>query len=126
MRSTLKSMPGQVSVPGRLGPFEVVSLISAGGMATVYLARAPHLAEPLVALKVVTLHVSDSSLVAREFIEEVKLTSQIHHPNVVRVLDVGQTQQGLFLALEYVEGDTLSGLLRVEGPCPRPVALRIL
>src|SRR5262249_12392184 len=75
-------------------------------------------------------HESDSGDFATDLIEEAKLASRLQHPNVVPVLDVGESRVGVYLVMEYVAGDSLAGLLRAarkaREPLPRAVALRIL
>ena len=107
--------------------------IASGGMATVYLARSRGAGgfEREVAIKKLHPHLlEDAPDAALELIEEAKLASRIRHPNVVPVLDVGDGPGGVFLVMEYIEGETLSALLRdaaaAGAPLPVPIALRIL
>src|SRR5262245_16567776 len=97
----------------RMGPYELLVPIASGGMATVYLARrvGVHGFQREVALKVVHPHLRESSAMALELVDEAKLGAQVRHPNVVPVLDVADDEAGLFLVMEYVEGDTLAGLM---------------
>jgi serine/threonine-protein kinase len=101
-------------MPARIGRYEILVRIASGGMATVYLARGHGAAgfEHDVAIKVTHPHLRESADFARELVEEAKLAVRIRHANVVPVLDVGDDPLGLFLVMEYVEGDTLSGLMR--------------
>jgi eukaryotic-like serine/threonine-protein kinase len=119
-------------VPRRVGRYEPVIALGAGGMATVYLARAPlaHGVSRLVALKLVHPHLRGSEEAASTLIEEAKLAARIRHPNVVPVHEVGEDAAGIFLVMDYVEGATLAALLRaVERrgePLPLPIAGRIV
>jgi serine/threonine-protein kinase len=119
-------------VPERIGRYEILVRIASGGMATVYLARAqgPAGFERDVAIKLTHAHLRESADFARELVEEAKLAVRIHHANVVQVLDVGDDPVGLFLVMEYVEGDTLSGLMRRASAggasLPPSLGLRIL
>src|SRR4026209_1263991 len=67
---------------------------------------------------------------AGDLVEEAKLAARIRHPNVVAVLDVGDDPHGIFLVMEYVDGETLSSLLRAAAtsgsPLPASIALRVL
>src|SRR6476469_1606655 len=102
------------AMPHFVGRYEVLVPIASGGMATVYLAKsrgAGGFARE-VALKLTHLHLRESPDFQSLLIEEAKLASSIRHNNVVSVLDVGDDPLGLFLVMDYVEGDTLSGLLR--------------
>ncbi len=122
----------QPPIPQFVGRYEVLVPIASGGMATVYLARsrgAGGFARE-VALKLTHLHLRESQEFESLLLEEAKLASSIRHQNVVSVLDVGDDPLGLFLVMDYVEGDTLSGLLRRarnDGlPLERGLAMRIL
>ncbi len=129
-------MPGaravEVPFPEQVGRYEVLLPIASGGMATVYLARSRGAGgfERDVALKLTHAHLRESADFAQELIEEGKLAVRIRHANVVAVLDIGDDPHGLFLVMEYIEGDTLSGLARratVAGTRLDPaVSLRIL
>jgi serine/threonine protein kinase len=101
-------------------------------MATVYLARsqgARGFARD-VALKLTHAHLTDTIEFAAVLLEEAKIASRIKHRNVVTILDVGEDPLGLFLVMDYVEGDTLAGLLRsgiARGePMPSRIAVRML
>jgi len=103
----------------RIGPYRVLSELGAGGMGTVYLAEADSDAETCagrnVALKIVHPHLlSDAGLFDR-FRREAEIGLQIQHDNVVRTLDAGNTVlNGVtahYLVMEFVEGQTLRGLL---------------
>jgi serine/threonine-protein kinase len=101
-------------------------------MGRVYLARKRGAGgfEREVALKLTHGFLREESEWAAQLIEEAKLAGRIHHPNVVQVLDVEDDPQGVFLVMEYVEGDTLGGLLRQAASrgerIPTEIALRIL
>lgn len=119
--------------PQFLGRYEILLPIASGGMATVYLARTRGVGgfERDVAIKVTHQHLAQHPEFVADLIEEAKLTVRIRHPNVVTVLDAGEDAQGVFLAMEYVEGDSLSGLWRKTArqlgtELPLPIALRIL
>ncbi|NUP13916.1 MAG: serine/threonine protein kinase [Polyangiaceae bacterium] len=94
---------------GSVGPYEIVAKIAAGGMATVYLARNG--AAP-VALKVMHPHLARDQEFVDMFLAEAKLSGAIIHPNVVRVFDVGEDGDEIYLAMEYVEGTALSRILQ--------------
>src|SRR5262245_31634312 len=95
------------SFPERIGRYELLLPIGTGGMATVYLARARGAAgfERNVALKLLHAHLRAEPNLAEELIEEARLASRIRHPNVVPVLDLGEDPVGVFLVMDYVEGD---------------------
>jgi serine/threonine protein kinase len=119
-------------MPERVGRYEILLPIASGGMAKVYLARTRGTGgfEREVAVKLTHAHLRESQEFAAELIEEAKLSGRIRHPNVVPVLDAGDDPHGLFLVMDYVEGETLSGLARRSAAAGRPLApsigLRIL
>jgi len=122
------SATSTTSVPDRIGRYEILLPIASGGMATVYLARAVgsngFVTE--VALKLTHAHLRTSAEFANDLVEEGKLAARIRHRNVVSVIDVGDDPNGLYLVLEYIEGDTLAGLTRGDGAIPTPMAARLL
>ncbi len=107
------------------GRYRVLSRIADGGMATVYLALDERL-EREVALKVMRQHlVHDETFVSR-FRREARSAAALSHPNVVAVYDQGQDGEQMFLAMEYVPGQTLREVLRDEGTLSPRAALDLL
>ncbi|MBX3251806.1 MAG: serine/threonine protein kinase [Myxococcales bacterium] len=96
--------------PQRLGEYELVSRLGAGGMATLYVARHPGSAMP-VAIKVVHGHLTSDWEAMRWFIDEALITIRIRHPNVVRVDELGEQDGVYYLVMEYVHGASLAQLL---------------
>ena len=119
-------------IPSKVGRYDVLLPIASGGMATVYLARSRGAGgfEREVALKLTHAHLAESPEFSRELLEEAKLAVAIRHANVVAVLDVGDDANGLFLVMEYIEGDTLSGLMRrantAKTPLDPSLSIRVL
>lgn len=124
----------------RLGNYELLQELAAGGMATVYVARQIGAAgfERLVVIKRVHRHLLRDEEFTTMFLDESRLASKIHHPNVVPVTNVVEDNGELFLAMDYVDAITLSRLRfvssRTETPSPAglmkrlspPVVTRIL
>jgi len=105
----------------RLGPYEVVSLIGAGGMGEVYRARDLRLGRD-VALKVLPQELGDEPARRQRFEQEAKAAGALNHPNIVAVYDVGAENGLLYLVTELVDGEPLRRLLE-RGPLrPRQVA----
>lgn len=98
------------------GRYKIQAVIGQGGFGAVY--RALHTATgDQVAIKVLRTDVQGAQDVVARFRQEAKQTSKLKHPNTVRVFDFGQMDDGnLFLAMEFLEGRTLSELLRKESP----------
>ncbi|MFO0644930.1 MAG: serine/threonine-protein kinase [Polyangiales bacterium] len=122
---------GGVRVGLQLGRYELLHEIATGGMATVYLARARSVAgfERVVAIKVCHPHLRHEEEFSSMFLDEARLAARIHHPNVVSTLDVGEAEQ-LYLVMEYIEGDRISGLIKAAARrgerVPVPITLRIM
>ena len=95
-------------LPGkRLGPFEILSSIGAGGMGEVYRAKDTRL-DRFVAIKVLPSHLADRAELRERFEREAKAISSLNHPHICTLYDVGH-QNGIdFLVMEYVEGETLA------------------
>src|SRR5205823_7295989 len=101
------------------GRFKVEELIGQGGMGKVY--RARHLAlDRLVCLKMLKPTLLEDPTVVGRFEREAKAASRLNHPNVIHVLDFGRNDSdgGLFIAMEYVQGKDLRIVLRDEWPVP--------
>lgn len=93
----------------RLGPYEIVSIIGAGGMGDVYKARDTRL-DRTVAIKVLGPHVPQ-----RRFLQEARAVSALNHPNIVILYDIASDAGVDFLVLEYVPGKTLKDIIPAEG-----------
>jgi len=110
--------------PGtRLGPYEIIAPIGAGGMGEVYRARDTRL-DRTVALKVLVQHLGDTPEMRQRFEREARAVSSFNHPNICALYDIGQQDGTDFLVMEYLEGETLAK--RIErGPLPSAELLRI-
>jgi len=107
--------------PGtRLGPYEIVSAIGAGGMGEVYKARDTRL-ERTVAIKVIPPALAADPEFRQRFDREAKAISQLTHPNICTLHDVGEDQGVAFLVMEYLEGQTLAARL-TSAPRGLPIA----
>jgi Tol biopolymer transport system component len=111
-----------LSTGTRLGPYEILSPLGAGGMGEVYKARDTRL-ERTVAVKVLPSHLSDSPDVRQRFEREAKMISQLSHPHICALHDVGSQDGVEYLVMELLEGETLSDRL-ARGPLPLEQTLR--
>jgi predicted esterase len=109
-----------LAVGTRLGPYEVVSFLGAGGMGEVYRARDTRL-DRTVALKVLPAAAAPARY--GRFEREARAISRLSHPHICALHDVGQDGGVSFLVMEYLEGETLAERLR-RGPLPVEEALR--
>jgi serine/threonine-protein kinase len=126
-------MTGQSLVGRRLGRYQVLAQLAAGGMAGVYVARALAMAgfERLVAVKVLHPHLAHEEEFISMFLDEARLAARIHHPNVVATLDISDTEgDGFFLVMEYIEGHHLGALLQQAAKdglrVPPPIVVRVV
>ncbi len=109
--------------PGkRLGPYEIVSRIGAGGMGEVFKARDTRL-DRTVAVKVLPPEFARSAEVKLRFEREAKTISQFAHPHICTLYDVGSEDGVDYLVMEYLEGETLADRLE-RGPLPIDQVLR--
>ena len=106
----------------RLGPYEILSAIGAGGMGEVYKARDTRL-ERTVAVKVLPTHMAAAPETRQRFEREAKTISQLSHPHICALYDVGREGETEYLVMEYLEGETLSDRL-ARGPLPLEQSLR--
>ena len=111
-----------LSAGDRLGPYEILAPLGAGGMGEVYRARDTRL-DRTVAIKVLPAHLSANPELQRRLEREAKAISQLSHPHICTLYDVGREGETDFLVMEYLEGETLARRLE-KGPLPlsRPCA----
>ena len=134
-RETVDSIHGDVAaaakglllrdplVPGaRLGPYEVLAAVGAGGMGAVYKARDTRL-DRTVAIKVLPPDVAGDPALNQRFEREARMLAALSHPHICPIFDVGQQDNTAFLVMEYLDGETLAERL-ARGPLPLDQALR--
>ena len=106
----------------KLGPYEIVAPIGAGGMGEVYRAKDTRL-DRTVAIKVLPAHLMGNAEARQRFEREARAVSSLNHPHICTLHDIGH-QDGIdFLVMEYLEGETLAARLK-KGPLPLDQALR--
>ena len=112
-----------LSAGSKIGPYEVVAPLGAGGMGEVWRARDPRLGRD-VAIKVLPDEMfRDADRIAR-FRAEARAASALNHPNIVTVYDIGEDGGRTYLSMELLEGSNLRQLLDGGRP-PLPKALQI-
>jgi eukaryotic-like serine/threonine-protein kinase len=123
--SSVSSEPTS-SGDGRLlaGRYELIGLLGAGGMGTVYRARDRALDE-IVALKVLRRELVAAEGMLERFRREVKLARRVTHRNVARSYDIGEHEGERFLTMELIEGEPLSALIARGGPLELPALRRV-
>jgi eukaryotic-like serine/threonine-protein kinase len=111
-----------LSTGTRLGPYEILAPLGAGGMGEVYRARDTRL-DRTVAVKVLPEHLSKSDEVRQRFEREAKTISSLSHPHICALYDVGNQDGVEYLVMEYLEGETLADRL-ARGSLPLEQILR--
>ena len=91
----------------KLGPYEILAPIGAGGMGEVYKATDTRL-DRTVAIKVLPSHVSDDPQARERFEREARAVSSLNHPHICTLYDVGQENGVDFIVMEHIEGETLA------------------
>ena len=124
-----------MSTPGQQDPligkvladrFEILSRIGEGGTGVVYKAKQITV-DRTVAIKVLGAHVSSDPQWVKRFHNEARAAARLDHPNTVRMIDFGETKEGLlFIAMEYLHGRPLSDEISRLGKVPPQRALRII
>lgn len=105
-----------------VGGFRIEKLIGRGGMGQVFLARQLSLNRP-VALKILPSHMARDPESVRLFMNEVRLLARLNHPHVVPAYEAGEDAGILYLAMGYVDGESLERKLKRDGPLPERDAL---
>ena len=110
-REPMAILPGR-----RLGPYEILSAIGAGGMGEVYKARDTRL-DRIVAIKVLPAHLADRVELRERFEREAKTIASLNHPHICTLHDTGHQDDIDFLVMEHLEGETLAQRLQ-KGSLP--------
>jgi eukaryotic-like serine/threonine-protein kinase len=113
--------PGALSPGLRVGEYEVQSLISIGGMGELYLAEDMRAERPAV-LKILRRHLTADTHAVERFEREARAAGALNHPNIVKVYEFGKSDAGVFIAMEWVDGQTWRALLGA-GEIPLPIAI---
>ncbi len=104
----------------RLGPYEILSPIGAGGMGEVYKARDSRLGRD-VAIKVLSAEAAERSDRRARFEKEARAASALNHPNIVSIFDIGSENESVYIAMELVDGATLRDSLPADPLPPRKI-----
>src|SRR3954468_3004557 len=112
-----------ITIGTKLGPYEVLDAIGAGGMGEVYRAKDTRL-DRIVAIKVLPQHVSREPELKARFEREARALSAFQHPHICTLYDIGDQDGIVFLVMEYIEGETLGTRLE-RGALPTEQLLRI-
>jgi len=128
----MEAAPSALRAGYRLDRYELLCRIASGGMATVWLARlrGKRGFEKLFAIKTIRTELVDDPRFQEMLLDEARIASNIQHPNVAQILDLGEQQDVLFIVMERVDGDSLAKirklLAKLGAKVPVGIALRIL
>ncbi len=97
------------------GQYELMEVISTGGMAEVFKARMKGVEgfQKIVAIKRILPHLTENDEFVTMFIDEAKLAAQLQHPNIIHIYDLGKIERSYYIAMEYIDGKDLRSLLRM-------------
>ena len=131
-RAASMTLRGILTPGSTLGRYELLMPIAQGGMAAVWAARQSGSRgfEKTVAIKTMLPKLSDDPMFERMFLNEAALATRIQHPNVAQILDLGEEGDLLYIAMEWVDGEALSTLIRAanhaQEAVPRDLAVGII
>jgi TonB family protein len=108
----------------KIGKYEILSELGQGGMGVVYKARDP-LISRLVALKTVNPELISNPEILQRFYREAQSIGALQHPNIVMVFDLGEFEGHPYIAMEFVEGESLQSMITRQAPLPLAVKLRL-
>ena len=94
------------TIPEKIGPYKVESLLSRGGMSLTFLGIAPQ-TRALIAIKVLSPEYVTHPEMAAQFLRESKIIGLTNHPNIVKLYGEGRWEGGLYIAMEFIRGVSL-------------------
>ena len=106
------------SVQRQFGRYELLYRLAAGGMAQLFVGRFSGMQgfEKLLAIKRIHDHLTEDPQFVKMFFDEARLAARISHPNVVQVIELGHVADSYYIAMEYVDGESLGQLLKARQP----------
>lgn len=113
----------KLATGNKIGPYEILAPIGAGGMGEIYKARDPQL-EREAAVKILPEHISSQRDALARLENEARLASSLNHPNIVTIYSMGWEGQCRYIAMEFIDGPTLQDLID-SGPMPVDRALTV-
>ncbi len=111
---TMKGAAGG-KVPEKLGDYVIRELIGSGGMGQVFLAEHTRM-QRLVAIKMLPIERMEDEVAVERFYDEVRAASRLMHPNIVTAFDAGESDGIHYLAMEFIDGQTLTSIVARNGP----------
>src|SRR3989442_10152134 len=115
-RSVLEvAMPPVPRIGTEFAGYRIEAMLGRGGMSVVYRAQHARLGSA-VALKLLSDDLAEDEAFRERFVREARLAAGLNHPNVIPILDAGDHDGVLYLAMRYVEGPDLKDVIRRDGP----------
>ena len=118
--------------PKDFGRYTLLKRLAVGGMAEVYLARQSGVMgfEKFVVIKKILSHLAEDNTFVNMFIDEARLAARLNHHNIVQIYDLGRIDDSLYIAMEYIIGESLGTLrkesYKVKQIMPAPIAAKII
>ena len=119
----IRGLAMPIAAGTRIGPYEIVGWLGAGGMGEVYRARDPRLGREVAIKLIPETFATDASRLHR-FEQEARAAGQLNHPNILAVFDVGMHDGAPYIVSELLEGESLRSRLR-EAPARAPQSHRL-
>jgi len=109
----------------KIGKYEIVSELGQGGMGVVYKARDPFIGR-MVALKTVTPELVADPEILKPFYREAQSAGTLQHPNIVTIYDLGEAEGCPYIAMEFVEGESLQNIINRRARIPLAAKLKLV
>jgi eukaryotic-like serine/threonine-protein kinase len=119
-----ESVSQQITIPKMIGPYKIESLLERGGMSILYLGTHPETKEP-VTIKVLSPKYLANPEVVKRFLNEAEIIALADHPNIVKLYGHGEWEEGLYIAMEFVQGISLRQFL-LQTPMSLKKSLEII
>ena len=123
-RTSLHIPEPRISPGTTIGGFRLERLLGRGGMGDVFMATQLSMDRP-VAVKILSAALTSNQAFVDRFLIEVRTAAKLEHPNIVTAFDAGEDAGTYYLAMGYVEGETLDERLQRDGPLPEPTVLQM-
>jgi eukaryotic-like serine/threonine-protein kinase len=109
----------------KIGKYEIVSELGQGGMGVVYKARDPFIGR-MVALKTITPELVSDPEILKRFYREAQSAGTLQHPNIVTIFDLGEADGRPYIAMEFVEGESLQNIINRRARIPLAAKLKLV
>ena len=118
-------MSDERMVGSRIGDFEILAAIGAGGMGSVFKARSVTL-DRLVAIKILSVKLSGDRSFVERFLKEARSVARLNHPGIVQIYDFGEADSVFYLVMEYIDGQSVAQMLRGHGTIPAAQSIGLI